>query len=103
MQISFTYHFFSGIGLGTVFTLHGTSALPDKFRPRIAPTRFNGSTTNKQIQATMSYKTVTVMYMYLHYPKRLLYHCTKRYGTRGVVVNSDKIDDDDSGGYKQWE
>ena len=51
----------------------------------------------------MSYKTVTIMYMYLHYPKRLLYHCTKRYGTRGVVVNSDKIDDDDSGGYKQWE
>ena len=53
-RICFAYHFFSGIGLGTVFTLQGTSALPDKFRPRIPPTRFNGSTTNKQIQATMS-------------------------------------------------
>lgn len=45
-------HFFSGIGRGTAFTLHGASGVPARFRPRIVPTNVNGSITNIQIHVT---------------------------------------------------
>ena len=35
----YVYHLLSGIGLGTVLTLHGTSFCPEIFRPNIVPTR----------------------------------------------------------------
>lgn len=47
-----TYHFFSGIGRGTAFTRQGKFGWPDRFLPRIVPTRFSGRMTKKQIQQT---------------------------------------------------
>lgn len=47
-----TYHFFSGIGRGTAFTRQGKFGWPDRFLPRIVPTRFSGKMTKKQIQQT---------------------------------------------------
>lgn len=47
-----TYHFFSGMGRGTAFTRQGKFGCPDKFLPRIVPTRFSGRMTKKQIQQT---------------------------------------------------
>ena len=46
------YHFFSGIGLGTVLTLQGLSGVPEMLRPRMVPTRLRGRMTNRQIPAT---------------------------------------------------
>lgn len=40
-----SYHFFSGIGLGTVFTLHGTFGAPFRFLPSTVPTSVNGRMT----------------------------------------------------------
>lgn len=48
------YHFFSGMGLGTVLTLQGTLGCPPRFRPSTVPTRVRGRMTNKPIQATAS-------------------------------------------------
>lgn len=45
-------HFFSGIGLGTAFTLQGQSFCPAKFLPSTVPTNVNGRITNKHIQVT---------------------------------------------------
>lgn len=45
-------HFFSGIGLGTAFTLQGASGVPAKFRPKIVPTSVSGSITKMQMQVT---------------------------------------------------
>ena len=47
-----SYHFFSGIGLGTVFVRHGLLGWPDMLRPRIVPTSVSGKITNTQIQIT---------------------------------------------------
>lgn len=47
-----TYHFFSGMGRGTAFTRQGKLGWPDRFLPRIVPTRFSGRITKKQIQQT---------------------------------------------------
>lgn len=47
-----TYHFFSGMGRGTAFTRQGKFGWPDRFLPRIVPTRFSGRMTKKQIQQT---------------------------------------------------
>lgn len=46
------YHFFSGIGRGTAFTRQGKLGWPERFLPRIVPTRFSGRMTKKQIQQT---------------------------------------------------
>lgn len=46
---SSSYHFFSGIGLGTVCTLQGTSACPIKLRPSIVPIKLSGNITNNTI------------------------------------------------------
>ena len=40
-----SYHFFSGIGLGTVLTLQGTFGAPLRFLPSTVPTRVNGRIT----------------------------------------------------------
>lgn len=48
-------HFFSGIGRGTAFTLHGASGVPARFRPKIVPTSVNGNITNMQIHVTATY------------------------------------------------
>ena len=53
------YHFFSGMGLGTVFTLQGLSGCPNMFLPRMTPTRFRGRITNRQMQATATYENKT--------------------------------------------
>lgn len=52
-----TYHFFSGIGRGTAFTLQGKLGWPDRFLPRIVPTRFSGRMTKKQMQQTATCRT----------------------------------------------
>lgn len=55
------YHFFSGMGLGTALTLQGKLGCPERFRPRIVPTRFRGRMTKKQMQHTATCKTHTEM------------------------------------------
>ena len=45
-------HFFSGIGLGTAFTLQGASGVPARFLPRIVPTKVSGRITNIQMHVT---------------------------------------------------
>ena len=47
-------HFFSGIGLGTAFTLQGTLVCPAMLRPNTVPIIVKGSITNKQIDITAS-------------------------------------------------
>lgn len=49
------YHFFSGMGLGTALTLQGKLGWPDRFLPRIVPTRFSGKMTKKQMQQTATW------------------------------------------------
>lgn len=49
-------HFFSGIGLGTAFTLHGASGVPARLRPKIVPTNVRGKITNIQIHVTATYE-----------------------------------------------
>ena len=51
--------FFSGMGLGTEFTLQGLSGCPNMFLPRMTPTRFRGRITNRQMQATATYENIT--------------------------------------------
>lgn len=51
-HLGHTYHFFSGIGRGTALTRQGKFGWPERFLPRIVPTRFNGRMTKKQIQQT---------------------------------------------------
>lgn len=52
------YHFFSGMGRGTVLTLHGALGCPDTFLPNTVPTRFNGKITNVTMhtRATLKYQ-----------------------------------------------
>ena len=47
-----SYHFFSGIGRGTVFTLHGTFGAPFRFLPSTVPTRVNGRMTKMTMLVT---------------------------------------------------
>lgn len=51
-----TYHFFSGMGRGTAFTRQGKFGWPDRFLPKIVPTRFSGRMTKKQMQQTATYR-----------------------------------------------
>lgn len=46
------YHFFSGIGLGMVFTLHGLFGAPLQFLPTTVPTRARGKDMNVQMTRT---------------------------------------------------
>ena len=55
-QCTCTYHFFSGMGRGTVLILQGLSGWPEILRPRIVPTRFRGRITNRQMQATATWE-----------------------------------------------
>lgn len=61
------YHFFSGIGLGTALTRQGKFGWPDRFLPKMVPTRFRGRMTKKQIQQTATcreMKSNTRLYIY---------------------------------------
>ena len=49
-----SYHFFSGIGLGTVFTLQGTLGAPYRFLPNTVPTNVNGRITKITMAVTAS-------------------------------------------------
>lgn len=93
------YHFFSGIGLGTAFTRQGKLGWPDRFLPRIVPTRFSGRMTKKQMQqtATCSKKTTTVE-LVIHIIFNFLdilcqtYHGAKWDGSWGMVIDSNEVD-----------
>lgn len=39
----------------------------------------------------------------MYHPKGFPYHCGKRYGTGGMIVNSYKVNNDDGSGYQQGE
>ena len=58
-----SYHFFSGIGLGTVFTLHGTFGAPFRFLPSTVPTSVSGRMTKitMLVTATCVVWTKTLM------------------------------------------
>ena len=49
-------HFFSGIGLGTAFTLQGWLACPDIFLPSTVPTNVSGRITNRHMHAMATCK-----------------------------------------------
>lgn len=62
------YHFFSGMGRGTVLTRHGALGWPYMFLPNTVPTRFNGKITNITIQAMATCEgksRVNTIYMYV--------------------------------------
>ena len=87
------HHFFSGMGLGTVLTLQGLSGWPEMLLPRMVPTRLRGRITNRQMLATANCSQCQWI--------RLLqagrgYHGEDGDGPRGVVVDGNKVDEEDS-------
>lgn len=51
MKLGSINHFFSGICLGTGFTLQGGLGVPETFLPNTAPTMDNGRMMNRQMAA----------------------------------------------------
>ena len=98
-------HFFSGIGLGTALILQGMLGCPAILRPNTVPTRVRGRITNRQIAITAICHThrrekgVTVVWYWYTIPN----HCSKRNGTRCMVVDSDEVDRESSATDESWQ